>query len=1178
MYLALLLARLALAALFFVAAVSKLLGGFASSRKSLIPFGVPQKLAAPISIAWACAEIIIACLLLPASSARIGAVSALALLLIFNAAIAANLAVGKTPNCNCFGQLHSQPISWLTFVRSGALVALAGRLVWQAKHTPTASLLGVMQSLNDTELVMMAVVLLAFGAIVVLALVMLQLFRQNGRLLLRMEALEARLGAANFGAAVAIAVLFSFGCGGGGSGGGGGGGTEGPPNFTITKTHQGNFTQGQQNATYTVTVSNSGGSQRGGGGVVTEMLPSGLTLVSMAGTGWTCNLPQPPGCIRSDPLAHGATYPSITVTVNVATNATSPQINVATTCCAADKSSVNASDSTTILPVTPAGGLAVLGTSVPFPIFAGDPMTSIPITVTNDSAGDVLAASLTVDSNTGLPCTPATCGMLGSVTGTSGSGSYSVSYTPPPASGFTTQIVPTLVASSSLPGSFAATDFIEVDPPGAHLLSVTGIGGYVQAGTAARTVTVTVLNDATPPNGVTVSALTASGYACASTTANIGTNSCGTLGPASGPMLSGTTSTTTFTYTPPAPVAAPATSPAAPYDRPRFQVTSVADSSQAAVAAFLVNNNPAPANTGLGIFRAFKYNSVLAAPGATPLPVVAVIANDTGNSRTVTWTLTDMTGASCSPACGSLGSQVDTGNGTSVSSQINYTPPISVPTVAADLTPTIKATSVDNTAATDSFTFTIADGSCGTGHEPVLSGQYAFLVRGGGMVGGYTAIIGSFTANGAGGITNGLLDFNTSGGPGTGTILSAGSSYTVGVDNRACLVLADSTGGVENFRASVGTLVSGVATEGRIIQFNDNNGRRGRQSGFLMKQTPPFATSQISGTYALGAVGMDSDGGRFAGAGVLTGSGAGVISSFTADFDDAGTASGNATGGTGTYTVATNGRGTSTTTITVVGKSGTSNLVLYMVSSSEILFMSTDSLVAGHTIFSGELKKQTGPFVTTTFDNSDYVSYAAGLGTNGGNDTIISQATFTTNGNANLTSDENNNGTLGTEQVTAATFIIASNGRTTISGSGVGMHPPILYLIDSNSAFIVGTDPAVSFGFLEKQTGGPFSDASISGLFFFGGDAPTTGSHYDSGTATFDGAGGITGTDDSSGPNGLRPGAISPTMGGTYSFSTSFVPQGKGNVGNNSIAYIISGSKLIFMQTGQNPEVYVIQK
>jgi uncharacterized repeat protein (TIGR01451 family) len=89
------------------------------------------------------------------------------------------------------------------------------------------------------------------------------------------------------------------------------------PVLSITKTHTGNFTQGQQGATYTVTVSNTGNAPTSGTITVTETVPSGLVLVSMAGTGWTC--PASPGntCSRSDALAAGASYPVITVTVNV---------------------------------------------------------------------------------------------------------------------------------------------------------------------------------------------------------------------------------------------------------------------------------------------------------------------------------------------------------------------------------------------------------------------------------------------------------------------------------------------------------------------------------------------------------------------------------------------------------------------------------------------------------------------------------------------------------------------------------------------------------------------------------------------------------------------------------------------------------------------------------------------
>ena len=118
------------------------------------------------------------------------------------------------------------------------------------------------------------------------------------------------------------------------------------PFLFVTKTHTGNFTPGQTGATYAVTVSNAAGAVATSGTVtVTETVPSGLTLVSMAGTGWTC--PGGTTCTRSDVLAGGASYAPITVTVNVAANATSPQVN-AVSVSGGGSASANATDSTTI--------------------------------------------------------------------------------------------------------------------------------------------------------------------------------------------------------------------------------------------------------------------------------------------------------------------------------------------------------------------------------------------------------------------------------------------------------------------------------------------------------------------------------------------------------------------------------------------------------------------------------------------------------------------------------------------------------------------------------------------------------------------------------------------------------------------------------------------------------------
>jgi hypothetical protein len=58
---------------------------------------------------------------------------------------------------------------------------------------------------------------------------------------------------------------------------------------------------------------------------VTETLPAGLTLVAMTGTGWTCASNV---CTRSDALAAGASYPAITVTVNVAVNETFTEVEL----------------------------------------------------------------------------------------------------------------------------------------------------------------------------------------------------------------------------------------------------------------------------------------------------------------------------------------------------------------------------------------------------------------------------------------------------------------------------------------------------------------------------------------------------------------------------------------------------------------------------------------------------------------------------------------------------------------------------------------------------------------------------------------------------------------------------------------------------------------------------------
>ena len=119
--------------------------------------------------------------------------------------------------------------------------------------------------------------------------------------------------------------------------------------LTVAKSHSGNFTQGQTGAAYTITVNNIGGNPTSGTVTLADTLPAGLTATAMSGTGWTCTLATL-SCTRSDALAASTSYPAITVTVNVASNAPASVTNTATVSGGGESNTSNdaANDVTTI--------------------------------------------------------------------------------------------------------------------------------------------------------------------------------------------------------------------------------------------------------------------------------------------------------------------------------------------------------------------------------------------------------------------------------------------------------------------------------------------------------------------------------------------------------------------------------------------------------------------------------------------------------------------------------------------------------------------------------------------------------------------------------------------------------------------------------------------------------------
>jgi thiol-disulfide isomerase/thioredoxin/uncharacterized membrane protein YphA (DoxX/SURF4 family) len=189
------LGRLVLMVVFLAAGVAKLLDR-PGAQRAVADFGVPSVLAKPLAILLPVAEIAVALALAPVVTAWWGAVGALALLVFFIVAIAANLARGRRPACHCFGQIAEGNIGWQTLVRNLALAGLAGVIAWPGPAVAQPSLIGWWSGLSVVESVGLVLGLATLAVVAIEAWLLVQLVTQNGRLLLRIEALEQRMAGA----------------------------------------------------------------------------------------------------------------------------------------------------------------------------------------------------------------------------------------------------------------------------------------------------------------------------------------------------------------------------------------------------------------------------------------------------------------------------------------------------------------------------------------------------------------------------------------------------------------------------------------------------------------------------------------------------------------------------------------------------------------------------------------------------------------------------------------------------------------------------------------------------------------------------------------------------------------------------------------------------------------------
>lgn len=167
--------------------------------------------------------------------------------------------------------------------------------------------------------------------------------------------------------------------------------------LTITKSHSGNFRQGDSGDTYAITVTNSGAASTSGTVSVTDTLPIGLTPTAPNGpsSGWSCSIAgQILTCTRSDALAPGASHPPITLTLNVANNAAPSLTNTATVSGGGEVNTTNdtASDATVIVQVA---DLSITKAVVGTPLFGAGANRTYMISAFNNGGGSASGVVVT---------------------------------------------------------------------------------------------------------------------------------------------------------------------------------------------------------------------------------------------------------------------------------------------------------------------------------------------------------------------------------------------------------------------------------------------------------------------------------------------------------------------------------------------------------------------------------------------------------------------------------------------------------------------------------------------------------------------------------------------------------------------------------------------------------------
>ncbi len=573
-----------------------------------------------------------------------------------------------------------------------------------------------------------------------------------------------------------------------------------------------------------------------------------------------------------------------------------------------------------------------------------------------------------------------------------------------------------------------------------------------------------------------------------------------------------------------------------------IQATSVSDPTQIAQATMLVVPDPTITTT-----------SVANATVGTPYLAVINVSN---GSNPFNWSI--------------AGGTLPPGLFLSVDSIASVTI-AGTPTTAGTYNFKLQALDVCNVATTQSFTMTVGASSSpanalmgGGVNNAMLQGQYAFKFNGFGPR-GFTAEAGSFTADGKGNITGGVLDRNGAAGP--QAKMTFAGTYGVGANQLGAIIVQFADGTSNTFALAVNS-----TGDARFIEFDDMTGAGTRGSGEMRRRDPGLAggagvVGNPAGDFVVELTGMDASGARLAMAGQFTANDSGAVVQSEMDANDAGTMA-TQIPFSGGASFSADGSGSAAWNVPGFG---TVHLSLYAVSADEVFAVGMDAPAPGVPVVAGSVMRQSGgPFTSTSLKGSAVIQmtgFNSGQKQSGGLATgTVGVLRFDGTGGAQEFALQTGHGAAA-DLNTSFVMSASAEGRLVLGSAGDG----IVYLASPTRGFVLGTDANVEAGTLESQAGA--LAAGFNGVLVGASAGQSSPGLAESVFSISFGGGGngilVEAVSDSTGlsANVAPPGGVLyQTLNGIVEFFSS-APQ-TGTDGMIGLMFVVSTGKAVYVQMG----------